>query len=122
MDIREQIITAIVNGRFGADELLNKIIEQDTYGNDTSKLRIRFTVLNHLIGVLEKYYSYNYLPDGTPITPPVATCLNEVYRDRCIINVNKLIGNKDYTKGQWILSQGYLNDSGLWDNTAVWLD
>jgi hypothetical protein len=122
MDIRIQIVNAIGNGQLGANELFNKIQEMKSYGNDVTTLQTKFTVLNHLIGVMEKYYRWNYNPDNTPIDPPTATCLNQMYRDKCIININKLIGNKNYIDGEWILITGYWNDAGEWVDTSSWID
>lgn len=122
MLIQESILESINNAKYYSRLLVDTISELSDYGEDCTNEDLKLIVLNKWITILQDYLDNNFDNNGNLI-PATFECLTQDQVSDLMAKLNLLICNtKAPLLGDWILSDGYWNDSGVWDDTGYWND
>lgn len=125
MLVQSDIQTCIDNAKYYSGILLNKIVLQESGGEDATGLKNKFNLLGRWIPILEQFKADNFGSNGNLI-PPIYTCLTIDQALELVAKVYNLIGCDNLipenTKSDWILATGFWNDAGFWRDSATWND
>lgn len=122
MLIQESILESINNAKYYSRLLVDTIAELSDYGEDCTQEDLKLIVLTKWITILQDYLDNNFDNNGN-LVPATIECLTQDQISDLMAKLNLLICNtKAPSLGDWILSDGYWNDSGVWDDAEYWND
>lgn len=120
MLVMTDITATIRAAKLYSSEILKKIDELEVNGSDADLQKRKLILFTEWTNILEDYYNNNFDENGT--IDPIYECLTSTQADALVAKLKSVIYPKKYPLSQWILAEGFWNDSGKWIDSERWYD